>query len=320
MTAYDASIPAERGANKPRIVHALEGGRIEIRLPDELERLDQYMHVFGTGEDGAPIKRPRIAGTPIFGSKTDPAHWRSFAVVRDAVRRFGGYPYLVVTPDDPYALIDFDKCRDPLTGELTPWVCGYLDRLGTYSEVSTSGTGVRAVVKSDRHFKSCKAAKMDGRAVEVYAHGHGCIMTGKTLNDAQIRSDVDDVLDELRADVAPVAAPRPAYRRKHGGPESRIEDMPIPGLLSKWLPDACGIKAYVACPWSEDHSSYSGASEAAVGQIVDADGKRGGLWFVCLHASHEDKRWADFRHVTIPPRVVRSGERVLAGSVFGGSR
>jgi hypothetical protein len=278
------------------------------------------MHVCGTGEDGAPIKRPRIAGTPIFGSKTDPAHWRSFAVVRDAVRRFGGYPYLVVTPDDPYALIDFDKCRDPLTGELTPWVCGYLDRLGTYSEVSTSGTGVRAVVKSDRHFQSCKAAKMDGRAVEVYAHGHGCIMTGKTLNDAPIRGDVDDVLDELRADVAPVAAPRPAYRRKHGGPESRIEDMPIPGLLSAWIPDARGIKAYVACPWSGDHSSYSGASEAAVGQVVDADGKRGGLWFRCMHASHEDKGWADFRHVTIPPRVVRSGGRVLAGSVFGGSR
>jgi hypothetical protein len=316
---YDVSVPAERGADKTRIVRALEGGRTVIHLPDELERLDQYMHVFGTDEDGAPIKRPRIAGTPIFGSKTDPAHWRSFDVVRDALRRFGGYPYLVVTPDDPYALIDFDKCCDPLTGELTPWVCGYLDRLGTYSEVSTSGTGVRAVVKSDRHFKSCKAAKMDGRAVEVYAHGHGCIMTGKTLNDAPIRGDVDDVLDELRADVAPVATPR-ATTRKYRGPESRIEDMPIPGLLSDWMPDARGVKAYVACPWPEDHSSYSGDSEAAVGQVVGADGRRGGLWFRCLHASHEDKLWADFRHVTIPPRVVRSGGRVLAGSVFGGSR
>ena len=95
--------------------------------------------------------------------------------------------------------------------------------------------------------------------------------------------------------------------------------MPIHGLLSDWMPDARGVKAYVACPWSEDHSSYSGDSEAAVGQVVDAEAKRGGFWFVCLHASHEDKGWADFRHVTIPPRVVRSGGRVLAGSAFGGA-
>jgi hypothetical protein len=290
-----------------------------IRLPDELERLDQYMHVFGTDENGAQIKRPRIPGTPFFGSKTDPEHWRSFGAVLDAIRRHGGLHYLIVTPDDPYALIDFDKCRDPLMGELTPWARGYLDQLGTYSEVSTSGTGVRAVVKSDRHFKSGKAAKTDGRAVEVYAHGHGCIMTGRTLNDAAIRGDVNDVLDELRSDVAPVAVPRITSRRKYDGPESRIEDIPIPGLLSDWMPDERGVKAYVACPWSEDHSSYSGDSEAAVGQVVDSDGKRGGLWFVCMHASHEDKRWADFRHVTIPPRVIRSGGRVLAGSVFGGA-
>jgi hypothetical protein len=186
----------------------------------------RYSDLLPTGADDTPYplitteEVSTVEGPDDRTSKTDPAHWRSFAVVRDAVRRFGGYPYLVVTPDDPYALIDFDKCCDPLTGELTPWVCGYLDRLGTYSEVSTSGTGVRAVVKSDRHFKSCKAAKMDGRAVEVYAHGHGCIMTGKTLDYAPIRGDVDEVLDELRADVAPVATPR-ATTRKYRGPESR---------------------------------------------------------------------------------------------------
>jgi hypothetical protein len=95
--------------------------------------------------------------------------------------------------------------------------------------------------------------------------------------------------------------------------------MPIPGLLSDWIPDARGIKAYVTCPWSEDHSSYSGDSEAAVGQVVDAEGKRGGLWYVCMHASHEDKRWEDYRHVSIPARVIRSNGRVFGGSVFGGT-
>src|SRR5215216_5681029 len=208
---YDVSVTGERGVDKARIFHVLEGGRIVIRLPDELERLDQYMHVFGADEDGAPIKRPRIAGTPIFGSKTDPSHWRSYDAMLAAVRRFGGLPYLVVTRDDPYALLDFDGCRDPFTGVVSEWAQGWLDRLDTYAEVSTSGTGIRAVVRSGAHFKSSKAAREDGCAVEVYARDHGCIMTGRTLNDAPIRGDVEDVLDELRADVAPVApvaAPR----------------------------------------------------------------------------------------------------------------
>lgn len=205
---------------------AAERGVDNTWLPEELRRLNTFMHVFGTDEDGAPIKRPRIPGTPIFGSKTDPRHWRSYDAVLKAIRRFGGYPYLVVTPDDPYALLDFDKCRDPRSGELVPWTRGWLGRLETYSEVSTSGTSVRAVVKSGRHFKSGKAAKADGRAVEVYARGHGRIMTGRTLNDVPIRGDVDDVLDELRADVVSLVAPRVTSRRKYDGVESRIEDLP----------------------------------------------------------------------------------------------
>jgi hypothetical protein len=290
-----------------------------VILRAELQKRNTWMHSFGVNDEGELIKRPRIAGTPYFGSKTNPAHWRTFDDVLAAMRRFGGYPYLVVTRDDPYALIDFDDVRDPLTGELTPWARDWLDRLGTYSEISISGGGVRAVIKSDRHFKSCKAAKRGGRAVEVYARDHGCIMTGRTLNDAPIRDDVDDVLDELRADVAPVVTHDAASRRKYSGPESRIEDMPILGLLSDWKRDAFGIEAYVECPWSADHSMHGGPSETVVGQRVEADGTRGGLYFKCYHASHEDKRWADFRHVTIPPRVLRSGGRVLAGSVFGGA-
>jgi hypothetical protein len=316
MTTYDVSIPAERGADKPRIVHALEDGRIEVRLPEELERLDQYMHVFGTDGYGAPIKRPRIAGTRYFGSKTTPAHWRSYGVVLAAMRRFGGLPYLVVTRDDPFALLDFDGCRDPHTGAVSEWAQGWLDRLDTYAEVSTSGTGIRAVVRSGAHFKSSKAAREDGRAVEVYARDHGCIMTGRTLNDAPIRGDVDDVLDDLRAEVAPVAL-RVVTGRRYSGPGERIEDLPI-DTLGGWIVDAAGVMAYVECPWISSHSGYSGPSETAVGQIVDGDG-RGGMWFRCMHAHCEDKGWADFRHVTIPPRVVRSGGRVLAGSVFGGA-
>jgi hypothetical protein len=303
MMIYDVSIPAERGVDK-------------LRLPDELRRLNTFMHVFGTDGDGAPIKRPRIAGTPIFGSKTTPAHWRSYGVVLAAMRRFGGLPYLVVTRDDPFALLDFDACRDPDTGLVSEWAQGWLDRLDTYAEVSTSGSGIRAVVRSGAHFKSSRAAREDGRAVEVYARDHGCIMTGRTLNDAPIRGDVDEVLDELRAEVVPVAI-RAATGRSYSGPGERIEHLPI-DTLGDWMVDTGGVMAYVECPWISSHSGFSGPSETAVGQVINGNG-RGGMWFRCMHAHCEDKGWADFRHVTIPPRVLWSGGRVLAGSVFGGA-
>jgi len=286
----------------------------DVSIPAELRKLSTWMHSFGVNDEGEAIKRPRIAGTRYFGSKTTPAHWRTFGETLAAMRRFGGCPYLVVTRDDPYALIDFDDVRDPETGALSEWARGWLDRLDTYAEASTSGGGVRAVVRSEAHFKSSKAARDDGRAVEVYARDHGCIMTGRVLNDAPIRGDVDDVLHELRAEVAERYTPR---RSKYRGKGGRIEDLPIE-TLSDWRETPRGIMAFVECPWSESHSSYSGPSEAAVGQIIDGD-ERGGMFFRCFHAHCEDKRWEDFRHVTISRRVLRSGGRVLAGNVFGGA-
>ena len=45
--------------------------------------------------------------------------------------------------------IDFDTCRDPATGDVEPWAQEVLDRLGTYSEVSPSGTGIKAFLLID---------------------------------------------------------------------------------------------------------------------------------------------------------------------------
>jgi len=290
------------------------------RIPAELRALDSWMHSFGTDANGDFIKRPRIAGTPVYGSKTDPADWRAFGIVLAAIKRFGGLPYLVATPDDPYCLIDFDKCRDPLTGELTPWAQGYADWLDTYTEASLSGTGIRLVVKSDAHFIGSKQAKADGRAVEVYAKSHGCIMTGRVLRDRPVRGGVDTVLAGLRNDVR-ATREVPTYEPSAytGEAASLIEEMAIPHVLTGWRADAWGVQAACVCPWSGDHTTDGGTGETVVGQRVNPDGTRGGLHFKCYHASHEVKRWADFRHVAMPgKRLMVRG--VLARPVFGGAR
>jgi hypothetical protein len=45
--------------------------------------------------------------------------------------------------------IDLDTCRDPATGHVEPWAQEVLDRLSTYSEVSPSGTGIKAFLLID---------------------------------------------------------------------------------------------------------------------------------------------------------------------------
>lgn len=43
--------------------------------------------------------------------------------------------------------IDLDHCRDPLTGAIEPWAAEVMAQLNTYTEVSPSGTGLRAVAE-----------------------------------------------------------------------------------------------------------------------------------------------------------------------------
>jgi hypothetical protein len=289
------------------------------RIPVEVKPLRQFMQAYARDTDGGVLKRPFIAGSLVGGSKTNPAHWMDFDDVNAYIAKLGGLPYMCVTRHDPYILVDFDKCVDPDTGEISSWAMGYLSQLNTYYEVSTSGTGIRAIVKSDaavQGFKSAQNAKDDGRGVEVYYAGHGCILTGRALTDAPIASDVNAVLEAMRAEVAPRGV---VYSSgKYNGPAEHIEQLPIPDRLSDWRQGSYGVMAFVSCPWSGEHTVESGPSEAAVGQVLGDDGKRGGYWFRCMHT--HDKSWADFRHYAMPRKRLYSAGRLFAGSdLFGGS-
>lgn len=55
-----------------------------------------------------------------------------YIIARDALRK-----------DDQIQGGDLDCCRDPITGEASPWALKILQRMNTYSEPSISGTGFR---------------------------------------------------------------------------------------------------------------------------------------------------------------------------------
>lgn len=106
-------------------------------------------------------------------SVTNPADWCDLetALAACAKGTHEGVGF-VFAPGDGFVGIDLDKCRDKDTGELTACARRTLAELGTYAEVSPSGTGVKAFALG-----TVAGGKRRGN-VEVYGEGRFFTVTG----------------------------------------------------------------------------------------------------------------------------------------------
>src|SRR5215218_1543349 len=94
------------------------------------------------------VHRSKIPHDPLSGlraSSTDSRTWRSFDEAEAALEiGQGAYDGIgfVFSSGDPYTGIDLDDCRDPETGEITPWAQKIVDTFAEegYVEASPSGT------------------------------------------------------------------------------------------------------------------------------------------------------------------------------------
>jgi hypothetical protein len=133
-----------------------------------------------------PRKVPlRLDGT--HGSSTDPTSWARFSDVLaayNAAHSGADGIGFVFTDDDDIVGIDLDGCRDPVTGQLAPWARSDLDTLGSWAEVSPTGTGVHVFARG-RLASGVKNKSGDGRR-EVYATGRYFTVTGQTVDGAPL--------------------------------------------------------------------------------------------------------------------------------------
>jgi putative DNA primase/helicase len=95
------------------------------------------------------------------------------------------------TPSDPFAGVDLDDCRNPVTGELDARAEAILGELDTYAEVSVSRTGVHAIALGALD----RPLRRDG--IELYDRARYFTFTGHRL--AQARGTVEDREPILRA-------------------------------------------------------------------------------------------------------------------------
>jgi len=157
-------------------------------IPRELRFLNQWvdwMYVWKEGKDGNPGKwdKPLFNPQGRKASVTDSRTWSSFTDVKAAYEagNYDGIGLVMLKKQDiPLQIVgfDFDRCRDPTTGEIDQKVRSQLDRLNSYSEISPSGTGIRVFARGD--------IPADGRrtkGIEIYKHAHYLTLTGHRLKE-----------------------------------------------------------------------------------------------------------------------------------------
>ncbi|MCH8043047.1 MAG: hypothetical protein IID44_04950 [Planctomycetes bacterium] len=202
-------------------------------IPLELTRRDQWV----TWKDWS--KAPYIAGTDRKAKSDDRSTWRSFEQAKAAYLQGTciGIGYMFSGDDDDFVGIDLDHCRDD--GKFIPWSddqrsCNrwkaeapdplvIIERLGSYSEVSPSGTGVKIFVKGSLA-KCGKAGDF-----EAYDRGRYFTVTGHTIIESGIGiNDCNGAIDDLVGAFLGKAAPKKEKGR-------------AAALLSTGAPDADGV-------------------------------------------------------------------------------
>lgn len=146
-------------------------------LPIELRHHEQWVCWASRERNGKRTKIPIDPSTGAFASTADPDTWSTFDGALSHLRSpdVTGIGF-VFTSDDPYVGVDLDDCRDAETGKLTDDVVSIVKRLGSYTEISPSGTGLHILVRGE-----LPEGKRRRGSVEIYSEGRFFTMTGNRL-------------------------------------------------------------------------------------------------------------------------------------------
>lgn len=174
-----------------------------MTVPDELAVLPQWVVWKLEKRKGKTTKIPYRARDGRAASSTDPLDWCSFDEALEGRERLDmdGVGF-VFTEDDPYCGVDLDHCVDD-SGEIDKDALAVVESLGTYAEVSPSGTGVHCIFRGS--VKGRNRVKGDwGGNLEAYHHGRYFTFTGRALNGDKIvdRGQVSFSVDEAEASDA----------------------------------------------------------------------------------------------------------------------
>lgn len=255
-------------------------------VPDELKTDETWVCC---DENKVPLIAT-LSGAVYAASSTDPATWRSHEEAYEAwLENEWSYAGVgcVIRAEEGLVGVDFDKCLDPETGELTPWAAQAIDRLDSYAEVSPSGTGVKVWVKAPT---ITRAHVKPG--LEIYPRGRYFTVTGLVLGETREIARRDEELEAIVAEEFPrVDRDRTAYDGPKRAPDllDYLEKANVEIFSER--SDGTAERVYsIRCPWFEEHTGGD-ESGTRVGQYPD-----GATFFRCEHAHcREVREWPQFK-------------------------
>jgi hypothetical protein len=150
-------------------------------------------------DKGEPTKVPYQAHHPERKASTkNPKTWAPYAVATE-VPDVDGIGFVLTGTD--FAAFDIDDCRNPVDGAIHPWAKNLAERAGSYTEITTSGTGLRIIGLAKTAVQHRKQPVIGGITCEAYSHATRYIaMTGNQFNSAGLEN-IDAVIDEVVAEL-----------------------------------------------------------------------------------------------------------------------
>lgn len=193
--------------------------------------------------------------------QTNPTRWTSF----DRVTGLRGFVL-----GDGWTGLDFDDCV--AGGKVATWVNRIVEALGSYAEVSPSGTGIKIFVKGTRVAGAKSVQKSAAWSWEIYPERRYFTATGNRLPNA------------------------PAAIAERTAMVQKITDIvwgdDLVGLckLRDLFLSESGENVHIRCPWESEHTHGNGEKDAAL-QV--RDGKVVG--FHCFHSHCADRTLRDIK-------------------------
>jgi primase-polymerase (primpol)-like protein len=142
------------------------------KIPKALQDLKRWIPWKAVAKnDGKVDKVPYDYRTGRRCDAHDPRVWSSFEEICTAYAS-GGWDGIGIMPGDGVLGVDLDKCRDHETGAIEVWAQEVIEQIASYTEVSPSGTGIRAFVRG-----VAPGLRKKGDKVEMYNGTGGNFLT-----------------------------------------------------------------------------------------------------------------------------------------------
>lgn len=196
--------------------------------------------------------------------QTNPARWASFDEASAGDRPVG------FVLGDGWIGLDFDDCI--VAGKLAPWAARIVRTLGTYAEISPSGTGIKVFMQGTLPADAKTSQKCDAWAWELYGRDRYFTVTGDKLPGAP--SEIAEHTSTL-AEITGIVWGDDLIKL------CKLRDL----FLSE---DAGNV--HIQCPWAHEHSHGGGDKDAAL-QITEGQA----VGFHCFHAHCAERTIRDVR-------------------------